>query len=36
MRGLRDAIADGRLEAFAAELYENRGQISPPVYNDAL
>ena len=36
MRGLRDAIAAGRLDRFAAELYENRGQIASPVYNGAL
>ena len=36
MHGLRDAIAGGRLDAFAAELYEKRGQTAPPVYNDAL
>ena len=35
MRDLRDAIANGRLDALATELYENRGQISSPVYNDA-
>lgn len=35
MRDLRDAIANGRLDAFTTELYENRGQISSPVYNDA-
>ncbi|HRF62753.1 MAG TPA: tRNA guanosine(34) transglycosylase Tgt [Candidatus Competibacter sp.] len=35
MRDLRDAIANGRLGALATELYENRGQISSPVYNDA-
>jgi len=36
MRGLRDAIAAGRLDAFAVELHENRGQTFPPVYNGAL
>ena len=35
MRDLRDAIANGRLDTLATELYENRGQISSPVYNDA-
>ncbi|MBL8250617.1 MAG: tRNA guanosine(34) transglycosylase Tgt [Candidatus Competibacter sp.] len=36
MRGLREAIAGRRLDAFAAELHEKRGQTAPPVYNDAL
>jgi queuine tRNA-ribosyltransferase len=36
MRGLRDAIAAGQVDRFAAELYENRGQIASPVYNGAL
>ncbi|MFO1372448.1 MAG: tRNA guanosine(34) transglycosylase Tgt [Candidatus Competibacteraceae bacterium] len=35
MRALRAAIAERRLEAFVAEFYEKRGQIPPPVYNDA-
>ena len=36
VHGLRDAIVGHRLEAFATELYEKRGQIPSPVYNDAL
>ncbi|HAO31642.1 MAG TPA: tRNA guanosine(34) transglycosylase Tgt [Candidatus Competibacter sp.] len=36
MHGLREAIAERRLESFAAELYEKRGQMIAPVYNDAL
>jgi len=36
MRDLRDAIVRQRFEAFAAEIYENRGQAPGAVYNDAL
>ncbi len=36
MRDLRTAIAEQRFAAFAAGFYEKRGQLSPPVYNDAL
>ena len=36
MRDLRVAIAEQRFDAFAAGFYEKRGQLSPPVYNDAL
>ena len=36
MRDLRDAIVSQRFEAFAAEIYENRGQAPVAVYNDAL
>ncbi|MBK8896196.1 MAG: tRNA guanosine(34) transglycosylase Tgt [Candidatus Competibacteraceae bacterium] len=36
MQALREAIAGQRLATFAAELYEKRGQIALPVYNDAL
>jgi queuine tRNA-ribosyltransferase len=36
VHGLRDAIVGHRLEAFATELYEKRGQIPSPVYNNAL
>lgn len=36
MRDLRDAIVQQRFEAFAAEIYENRGRGRVAVYNDAL
>ena len=36
MRDLRNAIVHQRFEAFAAEIYENRGQAPVAVYNDAL
>ncbi|MBK8182329.1 MAG: tRNA guanosine(34) transglycosylase Tgt [Candidatus Competibacteraceae bacterium] len=36
MRGLRDAIANQRFDAFAVRVYENRKQMPSSVYNDAL
>ena len=36
MRELRAAIAGQQFAAFVAGFYEKRGQLPPPVYNDAL